>query len=674
MIANTLRISATQMSRPPVSLASTTKAAIAGVLELLNAGRFEEAYRASLDILARDPSDIDARLVHGVSCLQHGMLAEAQQSIEAVMSRAPTHFGAIFTHAQVMRARGNEEAALAETLRAIAGIFKLPEVEGIAMRGLLRLVATVPSVQWADYGQLFAMFGSLLANSRPIPDATWIDEALASPILMSPDSEFAPRLAGTCALLGFIAESPLEWNREIFERLMMPWMRRALAGGRFDSALLIERVVYAAHVKQVESEAHFAHCVAQWKDAMREAGARFASTLPTVERAAPGTMPRVAFFVDNLTGLAHARMVADLIEGNARLQDRRFEPYVFCLTGESQMIERLHRTGTTVEVLFDAGNSHGYASALSLLRRRIAECGIDELVWVSVVVMMPFAFAMRIAPAQAWWAMKYHSLELDEIDGYITGGGIEGGTKTIAGRTWLAGPVASQEWTAWERASEAAHVRGSLPQGTIVYGTFGREEKLNSASFLEAVSRVLKAVPNAVFLWTGRQQHAAIQRHLEASGFADRCRFIGWVDTKLYAQVIDVFLDSFPFPCGFTLYEAAAAGRPAVLFMSDASADTGANALIGPLLDRGDPQRESALAARSIFRAGGEDLSLRASTTDEYVALAVRLGTDEGFRKRAGEAYRAFVESFLADRARSARIYGDHFLTIIEAAKRRRHA
>ncbi len=569
---------------------------------------------------------------------------------------------------------GHFEEALAEIIRGLARIFGLAEAPEALLRGLLHAVATAPAANWQGYYPVFERFGLLLAKSRATPESAWIDTAVACPIEKSSDAEFPQRFVTACALLGFSRGSSQEWNHAVFERILLPWMRRALAADRLEQAFEIERIAYITHVKQEESEAHFAYCVGQWKDAMREAGARFASTLPSTPRSAPGLLPRIAFFVHNMSQLAHVQMVVDLIEGNAQLPARRFEPYVFCLMGEREMIERVRRAGAKVEVLFQASFRPGYRSALSILRRRIAEAGIDELVWVSMVLVMPFAFAMRLAPAQTWWAMKYHSLDLEEIDGYLTGGGVEGGNKSIGGRTWLAGPVASAQWTAPEKAAEAASIRRSLAAEAIVFGTFGREEKLNSPPFLDAIARILKAVPDAVFLWTGRERHSGIQQRLEAAGVADRCRFIGWVDTKLYAQVIDVFLDSFPFPCGFTLYEAAAAGRPVVLFSSATSADTGANALIGPLLDEGDPQRESARLARSIFAANGENFCLRAYTVEEYVDLAVRAGSDKAFREKSGDAYRAFVEHFLADRSRAARIYADHFLAVIEAVKRRASA
>jgi predicted O-linked N-acetylglucosamine transferase (SPINDLY family) len=187
---------------------------------------------------------------------------------------------------------------------------------------------------------------------------------------------------------------------------------------------------------------------------------------------------------------------------------------------------------------------------------------------------MSFAFAMRIAPVQIWWAMKYHSLEFEEIDGYLTSGSVSGGTRRIGAREWRIGPIAAEDWLAPELSAQAARERARFAEHRILYACLGREEKLNSAPFLRSVAAILKAVPEAGFLWTGRQQHAVIQATLEAQGVAQRCHFIGWVNTRLYAQVIDVFLDSFPFPCAYTLYEVMAAGKPAVLYASEESAET----------------------------------------------------------------------------------------------------
>jgi glycosyltransferase involved in cell wall biosynthesis len=394
-----------------------------------------------------------------------------------------------------------------------------------------------------------------------------------------------------------------------------------------------------------------------WVDDMREGGRNFAAKLPPVERAPNGPVPRIAFFVHNVTMLAHTTALLEVLEGHAELPEPRMKPYLFHEAGDPAAIERFRRAGLQVEAL--PGSP---ASRLAHLRRRIAEEGIEVLAWISLAITMPFAFGMRLAPRQVWWAMKYHALEFPEIDDYITGGG-ETGIHMIQGRPWRVGPVVAAKWFAPELAPDARRIREGLGARGVVFGSFGRTEKLNSPIFLDAVVEILRRTPDAMFLWTGRSAHPDIQARFEEAGVAARCRFIGWVDTKLYAQVIDVFLDSFPFPGGFTLYEAMAAGKPAVLFASPESAHGGINAIVGHLLQSHPSSSDEARLAHAIFRPeAGVSLYLRAQNADEYVGQACNLARDSAWRERVGAAGREFIGKVMTDRRRAANIYVDHLL------------
>src|SRR4029079_16745632 len=122
-------------------------------------------------------------------------------------------------------------------------------------------------------------------------------------------------------------------------------------------------------------------------------------------------------------------------------------------------IERFRRAGVRMEPVAIEGAR--MLSTLVAMRRRIAEEGIEVVTWMSLALMMPFAFPMRIAPRQVWWAMKYHALDFPEIDDYLTGGG-ETGIHEIQGRAWRVGPVVAGKWTAPELAPEAQRIRASL--------------------------------------------------------------------------------------------------------------------------------------------------------------------------------------------------------------------
>jgi predicted O-linked N-acetylglucosamine transferase (SPINDLY family) len=138
---------------------------------------------------------------------------------------------------------------------------------------------------------------------------------------------------------------------------------------------------------------------------------------------------------------------------------------------------------------------------------------------------------------------------------------------------------------------------------------------------------------------------------------------------------MDVFLDSFPFPCGFTLYESMAAAKPVVLYASDEAAETGARSMIEPLLLGDQGSAEDRDAARAIFRHGGEEsLYLCAQTSSQYVSHATRLAADETLRQQAGAAGRAFVARFMSDRKRLGRIYAEHLVAIVRETEARRAA
>jgi glycosyltransferase involved in cell wall biosynthesis len=138
------------------------------------------------------------------------------------------------------------------------------------------------------------------------------------------------------------------------------------------------------------------------------------------------------------------------------------------------------------------------------------------------------------------------------------------------------------------------------------------------------------------------------------------------VDTKVYAQVLDVFVDSFPFPCAFTLYESMAAGKPVLTYASPESAETGLHGLLWPLLngESGSPEEQD--RARGIF---GSSLYLCARTPEAYAEMATRLAHDAELRHATGEANRMFVAEFLSDRRRSAQIVATHLRELLDAAQ-----
>lgn len=463
------------------------------------------------------------------------------------------------------------------------------------------------------------------------------------------------------------------WAEQIFEVLVLPWMRSALAADRFRVGLMLETHAYVHYVLREENEERFRRSFQLWTDDMRSAGARAAKALARLPSPEGKGAPGIAFYLQSGGVLAHTQLLLDFLEAHAAFERPMIRAFVF-LRGraEPELASRLNAIGVPFcELETLAGTGHAaYFDSLLAMRRRIAEERITAAVWVSAAVHMAFAFSMRIAPVQIWWALKYHSLHFPEIDGYLTSGSA-GSTKKIGGRVWRSTPLAARDWHRPELAGAASVERSRFAQHRVLFGTFGREAKLNSPIFLGTVAEILRALPDAGFLWTGRERNPEIQSRLESLGVAQRCHYIGWVNTKLYAQVIDVFLDSFPFPCAYTLYESMAAARPSVHFASAEAEESGLHRMLAPLLAGEEGTPEEQLRARAIFSTGPGSLYLCATDTTQYVTHAVRLATDAQVRRAAGETNRRFIAEFLSDPAQVARNLATHLVEItLEARKR----
>jgi len=641
----------------------------------LDEGRFAEAEQDCHKALSARPNQPDALMLGASVAVAMARYPRAEYLLNKLLQRQPDAAPAFYLLATAQSLAGQRQKAVGTLSRGFQIEYAMPATKDGAdlWRKLLGFVVQAPADLLPHALRPIRNAGQILERAGIMRQ--FEDEFVATIAGLDattlPQNEILIRTACVFGLLGFDPDARPDWNRRVFEDVAMPWMQRLLDANQYPAALQIESWAHNSYVQQSESQKHFSDTVRRWVDPMRMAGKRFADSLPSRRPAGPpaGNETRIAFFVHHLTGLAHIRLLVDVLTANAEAREPLYRATVYTLKCSSaMMLERLDRANIDVIVGDDSrpDTTEQRIAFLSFIRAQVAERRISALVWISNVVMMPFAFGMRLAPVQIWWAMKYHGLEFPEIDGYLTGGSVAGGFKRIGGHLWRAAPVAAADWFDPALAPEAAAVRGGLPAHRVVFGTLGREEKLNSLPFLGAVAAILKAVPDAIFLWTGRERHAGIQRQFEDSGVADRCVFIGWVNTKLYAQVIDVFLDSFPFPCGYTVYEAMAAAKPVVLYASAESETTGIHALLGPLLGSEEGSQDDIVAARALFNPSPDrNLYLRHSTEKEYCDTAVRLANEPALRSAAGSANLGFVAKFMSDRDRVARIYAGHLMEIL---------
>jgi glycosyltransferase involved in cell wall biosynthesis len=111
-----------------------------------------------------------------------------------------------------------------------------------------------------------------------------------------------------------------------------------------------------------------------------------------------------------------------------------------------------------------------------------------------------------------------------------------------------------------------------VPDDAVVLGTFGRMEKLNTETYLDAMSRILKSEPKAWLVLAGRDgldAVASMKRRFEADGVWNRVRYLGprQADGPALIKSIDIYCDTYPWVGGQTLLDAMQGGRPIVAML-----------------------------------------------------------------------------------------------------------
>jgi glycosyltransferase involved in cell wall biosynthesis len=468
-------------------------------------------------------------------------------------------------------------------------------------------------------------------------------------------------------VLGFANKERHPRKDVAFTKLLLPMLSTLLDRRDMDGAIAFEAQLYEYYVKPTETEAHFAWCMGKIAPLFTASAHYWRDELPPMSQSALAPPYRIGFFIHNASMLAHIEVLLNTLKGYRMLDDQPFEPTVYCFSGKNlQMEQALSRLGVRLVMLNELFPETQRSSWQRLLRFRelLSEEGVQELVWVSLVTMLPLAFGMRLAPVQTWFAMKYRNFSQEDIDGYVTGSAL---TRfgTLCGRRWRMAMLGVDDWYDPSVEAEAATLRAPLKDRLVVM-TLARTEKMEDPAYLLALTSILKAHPGAFFLWAGREESPAVINAFERAGVLDRTRFIGWVNTRLYAQVADVFLDTFPFPCGFTLFQAMAAAKPVVIYDSPEAAQTGLWNFLKPLVDDDEGTAEERAELRSLIGDDADPLISVARTPEQYVRHASRLIGDAEARAAAGEASRRFMARYFSDPRVMGSSLARHFVELIE--------
>ena len=188
-----------------------------------------------------------------------------------------------------------------------------------------------------------------------------------------------------------------------------------------------------------------------------------------------------------------------------------------------------------------------YAKKVLEFREKLIRDNIDIVIYSDHFYSVgEFLFISRVAPKQIYWAHMNTVVDFKGIDKKI----IHFPPPKECEKDFelfdieLDSIFFEGEKERWKK--EAEGIRKRFPEGTIILGAIGRMVKVDNWDYLKTVAEILKQNPDTVYLACGPGETNGIKEKIEKLGIANRFYFEGWVDPKIYAFVIDVYLNTFP--------------------------------------------------------------------------------------------------------------------------------
>ncbi len=435
------------------------------------------------------------------------------------------------------------------------------------------------------------------------------------------------------------------WN--YMSKLAVPCLLRDIESKKVNKSIFSEALIYQFIVKKRESEQNYYEYFSAWSNQMVEFGRTFQSEIHLPAHNMQTL--NVAFILPNGSFLGHTEVMLSLIASRFFYDEIDVKPIVYCF-GKADERLSLEADKLNVEIidlpkLLSNESTSDWLRILTAVREDIVSKGISMAVWVSVPTAILFSFAFKIAPIQIYWTLKFHPFSFKEIDGYISYGSIFGGDKNIHGQTWKTFPISTSVDSIPVDEDVLSKLRNQLGNFDTILGCLAREEKFNDDEYIDMVIRILSDNENCIYLWTGMNVNQKVQKAFENAGLAERTKFIGWVDTNVYAQLIDVFLEPFLFGCGITAFQSMNVGTPlVVLHKPITSLGINFHSIIESLSSNPDAYEK---ISELINPANGEPGLAYAMNAQEYYEMACKLIRDKAYRSAVGGAYKKFYGELL---------------------------
>ena len=334
--------------------------------------------------------------------------------------------------------------------------------------------------------------------------------------------------------------------------------------GDISNSLIIESIGYEIIVKAKETEEAFSNFTQRIKSIR---AAQYPEDMQHVchYKVNDKIRKHVGFFLHSGSTLAHVETMLQYFKLIRQDYNTDIHPVVFVLSGRSAELENTCKAlDINVVYICNENQKIDFVMAKKRLEGFAISFNLEAMIWICYFPYLTYFMYPRLTPRQIWWSHKFHSFDADFIDSYICRFPIVE-MIGLEPKKWL--PTFRSVPNIQLSQDPALVLSERIKfKDNVVLATFARSEVINYKPFLETVAEILIANPDTIYLWTGREENQNIKSFFESKNVLKQTEFIGWVNTEIYAQIIDIYLDTFHYGTGKTCRDALSAKKPALFY------------------------------------------------------------------------------------------------------------
>ena len=261
---------------------------------------------------------------------------------------------------------------------------------------------------------------------------------------------------------------------------------------------------------------------------------------------------------------AIAKIYTPIILQHAQHLDRKV--FLYCVGYSTQ--EYLRQFEGTQVTVRDFPQESRYDS-IDTISNNIQTDNLDILITDVGSAVASVLFVQRVAPIQMWIDHGYPFWSIDELDWVMLP---QKDFESYFGISqYRHSPITfrSDHRQLLEQVDDQAvqEARSFFPENAFILAFFGRKVKI-SKEYINAVREILIKIPRAYFLAAGTGRSSELEKLSNDPYVSNRVAILPHaIDIRVYGNIVDIFLDTFPFYGGVAVREMQTFGVPVVSLM-----------------------------------------------------------------------------------------------------------